>query len=139
MTPSRVTPSPAPAGTAGPVAPLPQPATPATAAAPAVASPTPAAPAGLPAGQAILATADSWVEVRDPSGNILFSRVLHAGESWPVPDEAGLTMTAGNAGATEIAENGKPGAPLGAAGTVARHYALTPAATPAATPPAKVN
>ena len=96
-------------------------------------------PLALPAGQAILATADSWVEVRDSSGNILFSRVLHAGESWPVPDEAGLTMTAGNAGATEIAENGKPGAPLGAAGTVARHYPLTPAATPAPTSPAKTD
>jgi len=68
----------------------------------------------------------------------LFSRVLHAGESWPVPDIAGLTMTAGNAGATEITDNGKTGAPLGAAGTVVHNYALTPpGAAPAA--PATVN
>jgi cytoskeleton protein RodZ len=104
-------------------------------AAPAATAPAPATPvavtpgAAVPgAGQAIVATADDWVEVRDSTGNILFSKVLHAGESWPVPDESGLTMTAGNAGGTEIADNGKAGAPLGATGAVLHHYALTPAA-----------
>jgi cytoskeleton protein RodZ len=88
-----------------------------------------AAPATPPAlGQTIVATADSWVEVRDATGNILFSKVLHAGDSWPVPDEAGLTMTTGNAGGTVIADNGKNGAPLGAVGSVLHNYALTPAA-----------
>jgi hypothetical protein len=42
-------------------------------------------------------------------------------------------MTAGNAGATQITDNGKTGGPLGAAGSVIRNYALTPAAS---TPPA---
>jgi cytoskeleton protein RodZ len=101
----------------------------APAATPAAAAPAPSATtdqATGPTGQTIIATADSWVEVKDPTGNILFSRTLHAGESWPVPDVAGLTMTAGNAGATEIADGGKPGAPLGAAGAVVRNYALTP-------------
>jgi cytoskeleton protein RodZ len=74
--------------------------------------------------------------------------VLHAGESWPVPDEPGLLLTAGNAGGTEIAVNGKPGAPLGAAGSVLHGYALTPPAakpasptpsTPAPAAPAKTN
>jgi cytoskeleton protein RodZ len=94
------------------------------------ASADPAAPAvdrvTPPTGQTIVATADSWVEVKDPTGNILFDRTLHAGESWPVPDVAGLTMTAGNAGATEITTGGKASAPLGAAGAVVRNYALTP-------------
>ena len=54
----------------------------------------------------------------------------------PVPDEAGLTMTAGNAGGTEIAINGKAGAPLGAMGAVLHNYALTPPAAKPATPPA---
>jgi cytoskeleton protein RodZ len=91
--------------------------------------------------QTIVATADSWVEVKDPTGNILFSKVLHAGQSWPVPDEAGLTMTAGNAGATEIADGGKTSPPLGAAGAVVRDYALTPGATVTPDPdmPAKTN
>ncbi len=63
--------------------------------------------------------------MQDAKGNILFSKTLHAGDSWPVPDLPGLTMTAGNAGATVIDDNGRPGAPLGAAGTVIRKYALT--------------
>ncbi len=112
------------------VAALPPPAAPAPD--PAAAPPTTATPTGdqaIPAtGQTIVATADSWVEVRDPTGNILFSKVLHAGESWPVPDIAGLTMTAGNAGGTEIADNGKTSPPLGAAGAVVHNYALTPSA-----------
>jgi cytoskeleton protein RodZ len=82
----------------------------------------------------ITATADSWVEVQDATGNILFSKTMHAGDSWPVPDEPGLTMTAGNAGGTVITIGGKAGAPLGANGTVLRGYALTPAAPGAATP-----
>ncbi len=79
------------------------------------------------AGRTITATADSWVQVKDPAGTILFSRVLHAGDSWPVPNIPGLTMTAGNAAATEVATGGKPGTPLGVAGTVVHNYALTPA------------
>jgi cytoskeleton protein RodZ len=121
-----------PAATAS-AAPMPPAAT-----APAATAPAPAAAAPDATGQTIAATGDTWVEVRDPSGNILFSRVLHAGESWPVPDIAGLTMTAGNAGATAITDNGKTGAPLGGAGTVVHNYALTPpGAAPAA--PATVN
>ncbi|OYV32634.1 MAG: hypothetical protein B7Z81_12490 [Acidocella sp. 20-61-6] len=74
------------------------------------------------------ASADSWVEVTDATGNILFSRVLHAGESWPVPDESGLTLTTGNAGGTEIVTDGKTSAPLGATGVVLHNYVLTPPA-----------
>ncbi len=89
--------------------------------------PSPTPPAVLPgAGQAIVATADDWIEVRDATGNILFSKVLHAGQSWPVPNESGLTMTAGNAGGTEISANGKAGAPLGGMGVVLHNYVLTP-------------
>jgi len=108
------------------------PAAPAPAAVTASAAASATAPPG--AGQTIVATADSWVEVRDPTGNILFSKLLHAGDSWPVPQEAGLTMTAGNAGGTEIADNGKPGAPLGAVGSVVHDYVLTPPAAKPATP-----
>ena len=75
-----------------------------------------------------MAIAADWIEVKDPTGNILFSRVLQAGDSWPVPQIAGLIMTAGNAGGTEIVVNGKAGAPLGTPGSVLRSYKLTPAA-----------
>jgi cytoskeleton protein RodZ len=94
-----------------------------------------ATPASTPQ-KTIEATADSWVEVQDATGAILFSKTLHAGDSWPVPDLPGLVMTAGNAGATLIAQNGAPGAPLGAVGTVIRRYALTAPVHGAPAPPA---
>jgi len=102
---------------------------------PATAPGSPAAAASASAavsGKVIQATADSWVEVKDATGNILFSRLMHAGDSWPVPDMPGLTMTAGNAAGTDIADNGTAGPPLGGAGTVVHNYALTPP-TPGAT------
>ncbi|OYV83324.1 MAG: XRE family transcriptional regulator [Acidiphilium sp. 21-68-69] len=118
--------------------------TPAAAAGTAAAGTTPpgtAATSALPAGQApaaaasvsanplvISASADSWVEVRGPHGTILFSRVLKAGQSWPVPNEPGLTMTTGNAGGTELVRNGTAGAPLGKPGAVLHSVPLTPAA-----------
>jgi len=107
--------------------------------APATAIATAAVAPAFPAGKTIVATGDDWVEVKDANGNILFSRVMHAGDSWPVPDLPGLTMTAGNAGGTEIANNGAAGQPLGAAGAVMRNYALTPGnAAPANAPPASI-
>jgi cytoskeleton protein RodZ len=95
---------------------------------------TAAVPGAAPATKTIEATGDSWVQVKDPNGNVLFSKTLHSGDSWPVPDLPGLVMTAGNAGATMIAANGKPGSPLGPTGTVVRNYALTPPATAPAAP-----
>ena len=83
-------------------------------------------------GEAILATADSWILVRDATGTILFSKILHAGQSWPVPQEAGLTLITGNAGGTEVTKDGKPGTPLGAPGVVLHNYILTPPAAQSA-------
>jgi len=82
---------------------------------------------------AIMATGDSWVQVKDAKGNILLSKILHAGDSWLVPELPGLILTAGNAGETVIATNGKTSAPLGTVGNVLHNYALTPPA--AASPP----
>jgi len=101
---------------------------------PAPAPPQPAANQIQPITMTILATGDSWVQVKDPNGNVLFSKTLHAGDSWPVPDLPGLVMTAGNAGNTLIAENGKTGSPLGNIGTVLRNYALTAPAPAGAAP-----
>jgi cytoskeleton protein RodZ len=129
----------APAPSGPPAPPITPAAGPPATAAPATGTPaagtpgagTPAAPAPVP-GKVIQATADSWVEVKDASGNILFSKLMHAGDSWPVPDMPGLTLTAGNAGGTDIADNGTAGPPLGGNGTVVHNFALTaPSATPA--------
>lgn len=88
---------------------------------------TPAKPA-LSSSKAILATQAAWVEVRDAQGNILFSQVMKPQQTWPVPELPGLTLSTGNAGGTEIVNNGATGAPLGAEGAVIRGYSLTPAA-----------
>lgn len=89
--------------------------------------PAPPASAAQP-GMSINASQDAWVQVTDPTGNILFSKVMHAGDSWPVPQMSGLKMTTGNAGGTTITNNGTAGQPLGAAGVVMRNYQLTPPA-----------
>ena len=110
----------------------------------AIVPPPPPAPAAPVAAMTIMATGDSWVQVKDPKGNILFSKTLHAGDSWPVPELPGLILTAGNAGNTAIADKGKSGSPLGSVGTVLRNYALTPpapvvASSPSPTAPASTN
>jgi cytoskeleton protein RodZ len=126
------TPPPATAGTEGP----PPPAVPGAIPLPTI----PGAPAS-DAGLVISATQDAWIEVHDPAGNILFSKVLHPGESWPVPQESGLTLTTGNAGGTVITNNGVASAPLGAPSAVLHNYQLTSgtAAPVAATTPAPVT
>jgi cytoskeleton protein RodZ len=131
VTPPPAVPAPPTTSPAVPPAPATTPALSATAPKTALATPPPAPP---PAAQtSVVASADSWVEVKDATGNILFSRVMHAGDTWPVPDEPGLTLTAGNAGGTAIATNGKTGTALGSAGVVLHNYALTPPAQPPAT------
>ena len=91
---------------------------------------------GLPAAAPlmILATADAWVQVRDASGAVVFSRLLHGGESWPVPARTGLSLTTGNAGGTELVVNGVAGAPLGQAGAVLHNVPLDPPVSGGAVP-----
>lgn len=70
------------------------------------------------------ANADSWVQVRDKAGNVLLNKVLRPGDTWPVPPVAGLLMTTGNAGGTDILVDGVVTASLGAAGSVRRDLPL---------------
>ncbi len=79
-----------------------------------------------PAGLAVRASADSWIQVRDHNGQVLFSRILHAGESWPVPPGPGLMLTTGNAGGTELVLDGAATSPLGTPGAVRRDLPLDP-------------
>ena len=82
--------------------------------------------AGPQAGLAVRASADSWIQVRDHTGQVLFSRILHAGESWPVPSGQGLVLTTGNAGGTELVLDGAVTSPLGTPGAVRRDLPLDP-------------
>jgi cytoskeleton protein RodZ len=77
------------------------------AAAPIVA-PEPAGPAVPPGTRIVLkATADAWMTVKQKMGPPLMSKLMHAGDSWPVPpDRTDLMMTTGNAGGTEVDVDG---------------------------------
>lgn len=70
------------------------------------------------------ATQESWLQVRDRSGEILFTRTLKPGEVYRVPDRPGLRVRTGNAGGLTVITDGVPGAPMGAVGQVLRDVPL---------------
>ena len=86
----------------------------------------------------VRATAESWVEVKDNTGAVVFTRLMRPGESWTVPREAGLTLTTGNAGGTELLVDGAAAASLGAPGQVERDQPLDPALIKAGALPAQI-
>ncbi len=96
----------------------------------AVTLPAPAAataPAALAATRTrveLSATADAWMQVRDRSGRVLLSRILHPGDAWPVPARPNLVLTTGNAGGTDILVDGVAIPSLGASGAVRRDIPL---------------
>jgi cytoskeleton protein RodZ len=104
---------------------------------------TPAAiqPAGQTAGAtpnatskvSIKALTDCWIQIRGADQSIVFSRVLKSGETYPVPSRPGLSLRTGNAGALEIAVDGKPVPSIGAIGMLRRDVALDPAELSAGT------
>jgi len=93
-------------------------------------TPAPAAGVGTSPGTriAIRALSDCWIQVRAPDQSIVFSRVLKMGEVYKVPSRAGLSLRTGNAGALEIAVDGKTAPAIGGVGTLRRDVALDPAA-----------
>lgn len=128
-------PGPAPAGVPQPLGQPTAPPAGQSAAAPAGAAPAGPAPAvGIvspavspsppPAADAarvqIRLKADAWIQVREKQGQVLLSRLMRSGESWPVPRGAKLLMTTGNAGGTELVVDGVPGPALGASGALRR-------------------
>lgn len=105
----------------------------------------------------IKATADSWVQIRDPSGAVVFSRILRGGDSYGVANRPGQTLTSGSAGVLEIMVDGKKAPTIGRPGFTQHDVPLDPTrllagtavteppraarpqprpASPAATPPA---
>lgn len=72
------------------------------------------------------AAQDSWLQVRDENGTVIWTRILRAGDSYRVPNQAGLTLVTGNAGALEIMVDGKTAPPLGPIGAVRRNISLDP-------------
>ncbi|MBP2291834.1 helix-turn-helix domain-containing protein [Azospirillum rugosum] len=76
------------------------------------------------------ATQDSWIQVRDGNGEIIFTRVLKPGDVYRVPDRAGIRVRTGNAGGLTMVTDGVDGAPLGAVGQVLRDVALDQGGAP---------
>ena len=72
------------------------------------------------------AKADTWLQVRSRSGQVLLSRTLHEGEVWPVPPEPDLVLSTGNAGGTELVVDGVTAPSIGNPGAVRRNLPLDP-------------
>jgi len=108
-------PSPAPSATA--LAPAPTvaaaPAT-APAAAPAADQARVYGAVGLPSRIIIHVRKDSWVQIREGE-KIIVERLLHAGDTYRVPDRPGLLMDTGNGGGLDIEVDGDKVPSLGAA------------------------
>jgi len=112
------------------------PAPPAPAAAPAATAnaAASAANATAPAGKiTIKALNDCWIQVRATDQSIVFSRVLKSGEVYTVPQRGGLSLRTGNAGALEIAIDGKTAPSIGGIGALRRDVLLDPAELAAGT------
>ncbi len=74
----------------------------------------------------IHALEDSWVEVSDVEGVLLFSRVLRKGDSYRVANQQGATFVTGNAGGLELRVDGQVTPAIGPAGVVRRNVRLEP-------------
>jgi cytoskeleton protein RodZ len=74
----------------------------------------------------LAARQDSWVQVRDKDSNVVWTRMLRSGDSYKVPNQPGLTLLTGNAGALSVWVDGRSAPPLGPEGAVRRNIALDP-------------
>lgn len=81
----------------------------------------------------IRATGDSWVQIQGPENELLLTRILHEGDSYRVPDQPGILLMTGNAGALEIWLDDERLPSLGPPGLVLRDLALEPDALRATT------
>lgn len=101
---------------------------------PAVPAPAAEAPTGRVYGVAngpsriqLRATQDSWIQVRDGAGDLLFARVLRPGDVYRAPDQSGLKLVTGNAGGLVAVVDGvQAPRPFGQTGQVMRDVALDP-------------
>ena len=107
------------------------------AAAPAPAGAPPAPDLANPSRVVLRANEDCWIEIRDSSGAIVASRLMHKGDAFPVPPRPGLTLTVGNAGALTVLLDGNPMPALGKTGMVRHDVPLDPDRS--ANPPAAAN
>ncbi|MGE5537626.1 MAG: RodZ domain-containing protein [Gemmatimonas sp.] len=81
----------------------------------------------IPAGRVMLrARQDAWVQIQASNGTTVFARTMRAGESYTLPEQSGLRLTTGNAGALDIVVDGQTTPALGQIGAVRRNVSLDP-------------
>lgn len=116
--------SPSQAAAAIPLPP-PAPPTPLPIVAPAIVAPAVAAPATGGEGRIVVRVkSDVWIQLRGPNGQVIFDRVLKSGDTYAVPNRPGLTLTTGNAIATEFLVDGATTPNLGSVKGVRRGLTL---------------
>lgn len=71
-------------------------------------------------------TGDTWVHVKERGGETLLSKVMHAGDSWPVPSHDNLLLSTGNAGRIDILVDGTEVPAIGGPGSLRTDVALDP-------------
>lgn len=69
---------------------------------------------------------ESWIQVRASDDTLLMTRTLRPGDSYKVPNQSGLKLMTGNAGALEILVDGEMAPAIGAMGAVKRNVMLEP-------------
>lgn len=73
----------------------------------------------------IVATSDSWVEIKDTDGALVMRKVLRPGDKYKVPKEGDFILSTGNAGGLTIFVGGKKARVLGANAEVQRNIPLS--------------
>jgi cytoskeleton protein RodZ len=63
----------------------------------------------------IRAVKDSWIQIRDKDGKPIFTRELHPGDLYHVPNEPGLSMKTGNGSGLAVTVDGQQTPPIGGA------------------------
>ena len=84
--------------------------------------------------QVLRAVRESWISVRGPNGERVFTRLLRPGDSYRVPARADLSMIVGNAGGLAVEVDGVTLPPLGEEGRTRRDVSLDPDALTGALP-----
>lgn len=100
------------------------------------------APTSVPAPDArivLRSRADSWLQVREKQGSILFNRVLRVGETWTVPAKPNLLLTTGNARRDGGGGGWRRRAAAGGPGAVRRDIPLDPEQIKAGRPIASIS
>jgi cytoskeletal protein RodZ len=90
--------------------------------------PGPAVPAQPPRRFALVATADTWVQITDGFGTVAYTGILSSGEAYNIPQRSGLRLRTGNAGGLFIEVDGERFGPLGNSGAIMRNVPLDPGA-----------